>query len=168
MVSCNLHAVVRSGTMWMVLLSYTWVSYLAPLCIWYPSCEFSLRSRSPLYSISMTFRKSFILLLIFCWPITLRTPSCQVVNALSWAFLALLSFMPASLTLHFSHIARACPMSSHAEPSFISFAGCFPFTKRGFSPECQCPTHVLALSIGMFHYLELVYFPLWHLYPPSL
>ena len=38
---------------------------------------------SPLYSIAMTFSKSLILLLIFCWPISLRTPSCQVVNALS-------------------------------------------------------------------------------------
>ena len=121
---------------------------------------------SLLYSTSMTFHKSLILLLIFCWPISLRTPSCQVVNALSWGFPALLSFMLAPLTLHFSHIARDCLMSSHAEPYFIFFVACFCFTGRGrllISYTC-----ILALSIGMFHYLKLFCFPLWHSSPPSL
>ena len=86
---------------------------LVPM-LWAPS----FRSGSSLYIIAMTFRKSLILLLIFCWPISLRTPSCQVVNALSWALPALLSFMPAPLTLRFNHIAWACLMSSHAEPFF--------------------------------------------------
>ena len=44
---------------------------------------FSLGCGSPLYSIAMTFRKSLILLFILCWPISLRTLLCQVVNALS-------------------------------------------------------------------------------------
>ena len=114
---------------------------------------------SPLYSTAMTFRKSLILLLIFCWPISLRTPSYQVVNALSWALPALLSFMPASLTLCFSHIAWACLMSSHAEPSFISFTACFSFYRGGIFPWVSISyTCILALSIGMFHCLELVCF----------
>ena len=130
---------------------------------------FFLGCGSPLYSTAMTFCKSLILLLIFCWPISLRTPSCQVVNALSWALLALLSFMPALLTLFFSHIAQACLMSSHVDPFFISFAAWFPFYREGiFSRVLISYTCILDLSIGMFHYLELVCLPLWHPSPPSL
>ena len=115
---------------------------------------------SLLYSTSMTFRKSLILLLIFCWPISPRTPSCQVVNALSWDFPALLSFMLVPLTLHFSHIAWACLMYSHAEPFFISFAAWFPFYWEGIFPRVSISySCILALSIGMFHCLELVCFP---------
>ena len=115
---------------------------------------------SLLYSTAMTFHKSLILLLIFYWPIPLRTPSCQVVNALSWALPALLSFMLAPLTLRFSHIARACLMSSHAEPFFISFAACFPFYWEGIFLRVSISyTCILALSIGMFHCLELVCLP---------
>jgi len=121
---------------------------------------FPLGCESPLYSIAMTLRNSLILLLIFCWPISLRTPSCQVVNALSWAFPALLSFMPAPLTLRFSHIARACLMSSHAEPFYIIFAAWFPFYREGIFPQVSISyTCILALSIGMFHCLELVCLP---------
>ena len=129
----------------------------------------SLRCGSPLYSISMTFHKSLILLLIFCWPISFRTPLCQVVIALSWAFPTLLSFMPTSLTLRFRHIAQACLMSSHVEPFYISFAAWFPFYQEGIFPRVSLSyTCILALSIGMLHYLELVCFPWWHSSPPSL
>ena len=113
----------------------------------------------------MTFRNSLILLLIFCWPISLRNPPCQVVNALSWAFPALLSFMMATLTLHFSHIARACLMSSHAEPLFISFAAWFPFLPGGdFPPSVDilhmypCIEHryVPLLGTSLFSLMTLV------------
>ena len=121
---------------------------------------FPLGCGSLLYSTTMKFLKSLILLLILCWHVPLRTPLCQVVNALSWDFPSLLSFMPAPLTLRFSHIARACLMSSHAEPLFISFATWFPFYQEGIFPRVSISyTCVLALSIGMFHCLELVYFP---------
>ena len=117
----------------------------------------SLGCGSPLYSISMTFRKSLILLLIFFWPISLRTLVCQVVIALSWAFPVLLSLMSASLTLSFSHIAWACLMSSHAEPFYISFVAWSPFYREGIFPRVSLSyTCILALSIGMFHCLELV------------
>ena len=97
---------------------------------------------SPLYSTAMTFRKSLILLLIFCWPISLRTPLCQVVIALSWYFPTLLSLMSASLTLSFRHIARACLMSSHAEPSFISFAAWFHILPGGDFPPSVTILHM--------------------------
>ena len=116
---------------------------------------------SLLYSISMTFHKSRILLLIFCWPISLRIPSCQVVNALSWAFPTLLSIMLAPLTLRFSHIAWACLMSNHAEPFFIyPLQLDFPLYWEGIFPWVSISyTCILALSIGMFHFLELVCLP---------
>ena len=124
---------------------------------------------SPLYSIAMTFSKSLILLLILCWPWPPGLPLYQVVDALSWALPVLLSFMPAPLTLRFSHIARACLMSSHAEPFFISFAAWFPFYREGILPRVSISyTCILVLSIGMFHSLELVFFPLWHSSPPSM
>ena len=120
-----------------------------------------LECGSPLYSTAMTFSKTLILLLIFCWPIYLRTPLCQVVIELAWALPALLSFMSASLTLRFSHISRACLMSSHAEPFYISFVAWFPFFYReGIFPRVSISyTWVLALSIGMFHCLELFFSP---------
>ena len=144
MVSRNLHDVVRSGTMWMVEISYTWVSYLAPHCIWYPCCESSLRSGSPLYSTAMTFRKSFILLLNFMLAIFLRTPlymsSC---NCIIMSFACLIEPYVSFLTLIISHIAWAYLMSIHAETFCISFAAWFPiFTGRGLSPECHYPTHM--------------------------
>ena len=115
---------------------------------------------SPLYSIAMTFSKSLILLLILCWPWPPGLPLYQVVDALSWAFPVLLSFMLAPLTLRFSRIARACLMSSHAEPFFISFAAWFPFYREGIFPRVSISyTCILALGIGMFHCLELVCFP---------
>ena len=130
---------------------------------------FPLGCGSPLYSIAMTLRKSLILLLIFLLAFFPRNPLCQVVISLSWVFLSLLSLMPTSLTLIIRYIAWSCLMSSHAEPFYISFAAWFRiFTRRGLSPECHYPTRVLALSIGMFHCLELVCFPIWHSSPPSL
>ena len=145
MVTQNLHDAVRSGTMWMVELSYTRVSKLAPLFIWYPCCESSLRSRSPLYSNTMYLSESFILLLKFMLAISPGLPCiCQVVITLSWAFPSLLSLMSASLTLIISHIARACLMSNQADPFYISFAAWFPnfFIGRGLFPKCRYPTHV--------------------------
>ena len=125
-----------------------------------------LRSGSSLYSISMTFCKSLILLLIFYWPISPRTPLFQVVIPLSWAFPAFLSLTLASLTLCFSHIAWACLMSSHVEPFFISFAAWFPFYREGIFPRVSISyTCILALRIGMFHCLELVCLPLWQSSP---
>ena len=48
-----------------------------------PMLTFSpLGCGSPLYSTAMTFRKSLILLLILCWPVSLRTPpmsSCECI-----------------------------------------------------------------------------------------
>ena len=111
---------------------------------------------SHLYSTFMTLSKSFILLLTFMLAISPGLPCiCQVKISLSWVLLALLSLIPASLTLIISHIAQACLISSHAEPFYISFATWFPiFTRRGLSPKCRYPTHVSlhwALSIGISH-----------------
>ena len=124
------------------------------------------RCGSLLDSTSMTFRKTLILLLILFWPISLRTPLCQVVIALSWALPALLSFMPASLTLSFSHIARACLMSSHAEPFYISFAAWNPLFLPGgdFPPSVAilhmypCIEHwyVLLLGTSLFSHTRLI------------
>ena len=97
---------------------------------------------SPLYSTAMTFCKSLIILLIFCWPISLRTTSCQVLNALSWDFPTLLSFMSASLTLRFSHTAQACLMSSHVEPFYISFVSWFLFLSGGDFPPSVAILHM--------------------------
>ena len=130
-----------------------------------------LECGSPLYSTTMTLSKKFILLLNFILAISPWLPCvCQVVNVVSWVFLALLSLMPASLTLIISHIAQSCLMSSQAEPFYISFAAWFPiFYWEGTFPRvslyCTCS---LALSIGMFRCLELVCFPLWHSSPPIL
>ena len=117
---------------------------------------------SPLYSIAMTFCKSLILLLIFCWPISPKNPLCQVVIAFSWDLPTSLSLMPASLTLTISHITQACLMSSKAEPFYISFAAWFPiFYQEGTFPRVSLSyTCVLALSIGMFRCLELVCLPI--------
>ena len=141
--------------------------HLAPYFHLVPMPTFSpLGCGSPLYSIAMTFRKSLILLLILCWPISLRTPLCQVVIALWWVFPALLSFnMSASLTLHFSHIAWACLMSSHVEPFYISFASWFPFSPGGdFPPSVDilhmypCIEHryVPLLGSSLFSLITLV------------
>ena len=114
-----------------------------------------------LFSHAMSLSKSFILLLSFMLAMSPGLPcKCQVVIALSWAFPTLLSFMPDSLTLIFSHIAQACLMSSHAEPFYISFATWFPFYWEGIFPRVSLSyTCILALSIGMFHYLELICLP---------
>ena len=131
---------------------------------------FPLGCGSPLYSIAMSLLKSPILLLIFLLAFVPRTPLCQVVIALSWVLPASLSLMPDSLTLIISHIARACLMSSQVEPFYISFASWYPiFYWEGTFPRVLLSyTCVLALSIGMFHFLELVCFSPWHSSPPSL
>ena len=129
---------------------------------------FSLGCGSPLNSISMTLRKSFILLLIFFVGLFLGTPLCQVVIALSWVFLALFSLMLASLTLIISYIARSYLMSSQVEPFYISFAAWFPI----FLPKGEFPLSVIILH--MFPCLEHRYIPLlgtslfspWHSSPP--
>ena len=126
---------------------------------------------SPLYNIAMTLSKSFILLLTYMLAFSPGLPCIyQVVIALSCVFLSLLSLMPAFLTLIIIHIAQACLMSSHPEPFYISFAAWFPiFYREGTFPWVSLSyTCVLALSIGMFRYLELVCFPIWHLSPPIL
>ena len=91
-----------------------------------------------------------------------KTPLCQIVIALSGVLLALLSLMLTSLTLIISYIARACLMSSHANPFYISFATWFLiFYWEGTFPQVSLSyTCVLALSIGMFRCLELVCFPI--------
>ena len=108
---------------------------------------------SPLYSIAMTFSKSLILLLILCWPCPPGLPLYQVVNAFSWALPVLLSFMPAPLTLRFSLIARACLMSSHAEPFRISFAAWLALLPGGDLPPSVDILH-------MFPCIEHRYVPL--------
>ena len=130
---------------------------------------FPLGCGIPLYSITMTLRKSLILL-IFLLAFFPRTPLCQVVIALSWVLLALLRLMSASLTLIINYIAWSCLMSSHAKPVYISFAAWCPiFYWEGTFPQVSLSyTCVLALGIGMFQYLELVCLPLWHSSPPSL
>ena len=76
--------------------------------------------------------------------------------------------MPTSLTLRFSHIARPCLMSSHAEPFYISFAALFPFYWEGIFPQVSISyTCILALNIGMFHCLELVFLPIMTLISSS-
>ena len=115
------------------------------------------------FSPTMSLSKSFILLLNFMMAIPLGLPCiCQVVIALSWVLLALLRFTLASLTLIIIHIAQACLMSSQAEHFYISFAAWFPiFHREGTFPSMSFPcTCFLALSIGMFHFLELVCSPL--------
>ena len=88
--------------------------------------------------------------------------TCQVVIALLWVFPTSLSLMLASLTLIIIHIARACLMSSQAEPFYIYFVAWFPiFNREGtFLWVSLSYTCFLALSIGMFHFLELVCSPL--------
>ena len=110
----------------------------------------------------MSLHKSLILLLIILLAFVPRNPLCQVLIALSWVFLALLSLILTSLTLTISHIAQYCRMSSHAEPFYISFAAWFPiFYQEGTFPWVSLSyTCVLALSIGMFRCLELVCFPI--------
>ena len=116
----------------------------------------------PLYSTAMTLHKSIILLLIFFASLFPTNPLCQVVIALSWVFLALLSLMSASLTLIIIHIARACLMSIQTKSFYISFVAWFPiFYREGTFPRGSLSyTCFLALSIGMFHCLELVFLPL--------
>ena len=71
--------------------------------------------------------------------------------------------MLASLTLIISHIARACLMSSHAEPLYIYISQLDSlFFQEGDFPRVSLSyTCVLALSIGMFRCLELVCFLLY-------
>ena len=98
---------------------------------------------SPLYSIAMTLSKSFILLLNFMLAIPSGIPCiCQVVIALSWALLALLSLMSASMTLIISHIVRACLMSSQAEPFYISFAAWSSLLPGGDLPPSVVILHI--------------------------
>ena len=118
---------------------------------------------SPFFSLAMSLRKSFILLLNFMLAVSSGIPCiCQVVISLSCILLSLLSFTLDSLTFNISHLARACLMSSQAEPFYISFVAWFPiFYQEGTFPRvslsCTC---FLALSIGMFHFLELVFLPM--------
>ena len=92
-------------------------------------------------------------------------PLCQVVNALSWAFPALLSFMPAPLTLRFSYIARACLISSHARAIFYILHSLIPFLPgEDFPPSVDilhmypCIEHryVPLLGISLFSLMTLV------------
>ena len=118
---------------------------------------------SPLYSTSMTLSKSFILLLTFMLAISPRLPCiCQVVIALSWVSLDLLSLMTASLDLIISYISWACLMSSQAKPFiyiFCSLISHFYWEGTFYQVSLSC-TCLLALSISMFYCLELVCFPL--------
>ena len=66
--------------------------------------------------------------------------------------------MSTSLTLIISYIARSCLMSSHAEP--LQFDSPFLYREGTFPRVSLSYTCVLALSIGMFHCLELVCLPL--------
>ena len=111
----------------------------------------------------------FILLLNFMLAIPLGLPFiCQVVIALSWVFLDLLSLTPASLTLIIIHRAWACLMSRHAESFYISFAAWFTI----FLPGGDFPLSVIILH--MFPCIEHRYVPLlgtslfspWHSSPP--
>ena len=122
---------------------------------------------SPLYygspfSTAMSLRKSLILLLNFILAIPTRIPCiCQVVISLSWVLLALLSLMLASLTLIISHIAWACLMSSQAEPfTYLLQLDHRVYQEETFPRVSLSCTYILALSIGMFHYLELVFLSL--------
>ena len=127
-----------------------------------------LRFGSPLYSTSMTLSKSFILLLNFMLAISLGLPCiCQVVIALSWALLAFLSLMSASLTFIISHISQACLMSSQVEPLYILYS-LIPI----FSPGGDIPSSVVILHMFpciKHRYVPLLgtsLFPPWHLSPP--
>ena len=124
---------------------------------------------SPLYSTAMTLNKIFILLLNFMLVIPPGLPCiCQVVIALSWVLLTLLSLMSAFLTLIINHIAWACLMSNKAEPFYISFVAWFPICL----PRGDFPLSVVILH--MFPCIEHRYVPLlgtiffapWHLSPP--
>ena len=123
---------------------------------------------SPLYSTTMTLSNSFILLLTFMLAFSLGLPCiCQVVIALSRVFLALLSLILASLTLIISHIARACLMSSQAEPFIYIFCSLIPHFLPG---EEFLPSVVI---LHMSPCIENRYVPLlwtslfapWHLSP---
>ena len=118
---------------------------------------------SPFYSTAMTLSKSFILHLNFMLSISPGLPCiCQVVIALSWVLISLLSLTSASLILIISHISRAYLMSNQADPFYISYVAWSPiFYREGTFPwvSLSC-TYFLALSIGMFHCLDLVFLPL--------
>ena len=96
-----------------------------------------------------------------CWPFPSRLPCLyQVVIPFSWVFLAFLSFMSAPWLWVISHIAQACLMSSQVEPFYISFAAWSPlYWEENFPRVLLSCTCFLALSIGMFHCLELVCLP---------
>ena len=66
--------------------------------------------------------------------------------------------MLASLTLIISYIAQDYLMSRKLEAFYISFVALFPiFYREGTFPRVSLSyTCFLGLSIGMFHYLELV------------
>ena len=114
----------------------------------------------------MTLSKSFILLLIFLLAFVPRTPLCQVVIALSWVLIALLSLMSDSMNLIISYIAPTCLMSSHIEPFYISFAAWFSiFLQGGDFPlsvfilhMCPCieNRYVPLLGTSLFSHLTLV------------
>ena len=167
MVSWNLHVVVRSGTMWMVELSYTWLSWLAPLCIWHPCCESSLRSRSPLYSTAMSLCKSLILLLIFFVGLCPQDSLMSSCNCIFMSFSCLIE--PYVGFLNFECQPYSPILSSHAEPFCISFAAWFPIlTGRGLSPECRYPTHVSCIEHRYVPLLGTSLFSHWHSSSPSL
>ena len=146
MVSQNLHAIVRSGTMLMVELSYTWVSYLAPFASGTHAVSHLLGLGVP-FSPSWIWARASYSSWTLCWPFPLGFPCiCQVVITLSWVLLALLSLMLASLTLIISHIARACLMSSQAEPFYITLATWYPiFLPGGDFPPSIVILHMLSL-----------------------
>ena len=128
---------------------------------------FPLGCGSLLYSIPISFPKILILLLIFLLAFFPRTLLCQVVIALSWVLLSFLSLMWASWTLIISHIARACLMSTQAEPFYISFAAWFPIFLGGdFPPSvvilhmCPCIEHRHVLLLGTSLFVP------WHSSPP--
>ena len=111
---------------------------------------------------AMSLSKGFILLLKFMLAISSGLPYIyQVVIALSWVFLAFLSFMLAPWLWVISHIAWACLMSNQEEPfPYLLHLDHIFYWEETFPQVSLSCTYILTLSIGMFHYLELVFLSL--------
>ena len=147
----------------MVELSYTWVSQLDPFCIWYPCCDSSLKFGSPFQSYHLL-KQELHSPLKFYDGLSLRTPLyMSICNYIIMSFACLIEpyasfpnfdYQPYSLILSHVQPRRAfLYIFCNLIPDFFLQGGDIP--RLLFSYTC-----FLALSIGMFYYLELVCFPL--------
>ena len=99
-----------------------------------------------------------------------RTPLCQVVISLSWVLITLLSLMLSSLPLIISHIARACLMSSQAEPLLYILCILIPHFSLGgdIPPSVTIPHMFPCIEHRYVSLLATSLFSPWHSSLPRL